>query len=56
MTDQVEIPVVDDQTFMENVREALINGHDQCCAHCGVGTAFDGMDIHETQCPEYRPF
>lgn len=48
-----ETPVVDDETFMENVREALGNGHDRVCAHCGVGTAGDGLDIHERFCPEW---
>lgn len=46
-------PVVDDATFMENVKEALENGHDRCCANCGVGTAGDDMDIHEKTCPEW---
>lgn len=46
-------PVVDDETFMENVREAHVNGYDRVCAHCGVGTAGDDMDIHERRCPEF---
>lgn len=50
LTDQ---PVVDDHRFMENVREALTNGYDRVCAHCGVGTAYDGLDIHERRCPEF---
>ena len=49
-------PVVDDATFMENVREALSNGYDRLCARCGVGTAGDDMDIHERRCPEYVVF
>lgn len=49
----VDVPVVN-KTFMENVREALSNGYDRCCAHCGVGTSWDDMDIHERGCPEYR--
>ena len=46
-------PAVDDRTFMENVREALENGYDRVCALCGIGTAADGMDIHERRCPEF---
>lgn len=56
MVAESEVPVVDDQTFMGNVREALENGHDRCCARCGVGTAFDDMDIHERGCPEFVEF
>jgi hypothetical protein len=48
-----EQPVVADATFMENVREALGNGYERVCAHCGVGTAGDDMDIHERACPEF---
>jgi hypothetical protein len=47
-------PVVDDARFMQNVREALINGYDRLCANCGVGTAGDDMDMHERGCPEFR--
>jgi len=46
-------PVVSDETFMRNVREALGNGYDRLCAHCGVGTAFFNLDIHERACPEF---
>jgi hypothetical protein len=53
MTTVDEETVVDDETFMENVREALGNGYDRVCAHCGIGTAGDDMDIHERVCPEY---
>ena len=53
MTEQsTETPVVSDETFMGNVREALENGYDRCCAHCGTGT-YDGYEIHERACPEY---
>lgn len=45
-------PVVSDDKFMANVREAHFNGYDRVCAHCGVGTAADNMDIHERACPE----
>jgi hypothetical protein len=45
-------PVVDNDTFMENVREALSKGFDRLCAHCGVGV-YDDSDIHERACPEY---
>lgn len=48
-----ELPVVDDERFMENVREALANGYDRLCARCGAGT-YDGYEIHETACPESR--
>jgi hypothetical protein len=48
-----ERPVVDDETFMENVREALVNGYDRVCARCGVGTAPDNLDIHMSNCPEF---
>lgn len=51
-----EQPVVADDTFMGNVRDALGNGYDRVCAHCGVGTAGDDMDIHERKCPEFREF
>lgn len=50
----MDSPVVSDATFMENVREALGNGYDRLCAHCGVGTAGDGLDIHERACPEFN--
>jgi hypothetical protein len=53
MTTETETPVVDDGTFMENVREALSNGCDRLCAHCGIGTAGDDLDIHERVCPEF---
>ena len=43
---------VDDKTFMENVREALSNGFDRCCSHCGIGV-YDESDMHERGCPEY---
>lgn len=46
-------PAVDDATFMANAREALGNGYDRLCAHCGVGTATDDLDIHERACPEF---
>lgn len=46
-------PVVSDARFMENVREALMNGYDRLCARCGIGTAGDDMDIHERACPEF---
>lgn len=49
-----EKPVVDDDDFMDNVRDALENGYDRCCAHCGVGTAGDETEIHERECPEFR--
>ena len=52
-TEQAEQPVVPDDTFMENVREALVNGYDRVCARCGIGTAGDDMDIHERKCPEF---
>ena len=55
-TAAADVPVVDDATFMENVREALINGYDRCCSRCGVGTAFDDIDIHERACPEFVEF
>jgi uncharacterized protein (DUF983 family) len=45
-------PVVDDLTFMENVLEALENGYDRLCAHCGTGV-YDGFEIHEKACPEF---
>lgn len=48
-----EEPVVDDATFMKNAREALSNGYERLCAYCGIGTARDGMDIHERRCPEF---
>jgi hypothetical protein len=51
--EQDEQPVVADDIFMENIRDALSDGYDLACAHCGVGTAGDDMDIHERQCPEY---
>lgn len=51
MNEIIEVPTVDDRTFMENVREALGNGYDRLCAHCGVGTAGDDMD--ERSCPEF---
>lgn len=50
-----DLPVVTDAEFMENVREALDNGYDRCCARCGTGT-YDGMEIHDRACPEYVPF
>jgi hypothetical protein len=54
MSGQIDdLPSVEDKDFMENVREALGNGYDRCCAHCGVGTAGDDMDIHERACPEW---
>lgn len=48
-------PVVTDVEFMENVVEALSNGYDRVCAHCGIGTAGDDMDMHERGCPEWNP-
>ena len=48
-----EQPVIDDAAFMKNVRDALGNGYDRLCAHCGIGTAGDDMDIHDRLCPEY---
>jgi hypothetical protein len=53
--DLVDLPVVDDATFMENVREALSNGFDRCCSCCGVGV-YDDSDMHERECPEYVEF
>lgn len=49
---QIDKPVVGDDTFMKNVRDALENGYDRLCAHCGVGV-YDISDIHERGCPEY---
>jgi hypothetical protein len=46
-------PVVPDDRYMANVREALGNGYDLVCALCGVGV-YDVTDIHERSCPEYR--
>ncbi len=46
-------PVVDDKTFMENVRDAIENGYDRCCSHCGVGV-YDASDIHERRCFEFE--
>ena len=46
-------PVVDDERFMDNVREALTNGYDHVCAQCGIGVAHDDMDMHERGCSEY---
>jgi hypothetical protein len=43
---------VDDDRFMENVREARDNGYDRVCAACGVGV-YDESDIHERSCPEF---
>jgi hypothetical protein len=51
-SETVTLPIVDDATFMDNVREALENGYDRCCARCGTGT-YDGYEIHEKSCPEY---
>lgn len=50
--EQSDQPVVPDDTFMENVREALDNGYDRVCAHCGCAMA-DESDIHERRCPEF---
>lgn len=53
MPDVPAAPVVDEATFIANVHEALSNGHDRVCAHCGVGTSPDDLDIHERRCPEF---
>lgn len=54
MTEQsTETPVVSDEKFMANVREALENGYDLCCARCGVGI-HDESDMHERRCPQYK--
>lgn len=50
--DTEDAPVVSDETFMANVREALGNGYDRLCARCGVGV-YDESDMHERACPEY---
>lgn len=47
MTVRTPAPTVDDQTFLENVREARENGFDLVCSECGAGMSGDGMDIHE---------
>lgn len=44
-------PIVDDEQFMDNVREALDNGCEAVCAYCGTGLAGDGLDMHERACP-----
>lgn len=49
-----EKTAVDDETFMENVREAIENGYDRCCVKCGTGV-YDGYEIHDRACPEYDP-
>lgn len=46
-----EQPIVDDETFMENVREGLGNGCEAVCGYCGTGLAGDGLDMHESGCP-----
>lgn len=50
-----EEPAVSDATFMENVREGLVNGFDLVCAFCGVGV-YDDSDMHERPCPQYVEF
>lgn len=50
---EFEKPAVDDETFMDNVDEALVNGYDFVCARCGTGMNGDGMEIHDRRCPEF---
>ena len=50
-TDEMTL-AVDEDTFMQNVREALSNGFDRCCSQCGVGI-YDDSDTHERRCPQY---
>lgn len=47
---QHDVPVVDDATFMRNVKDGIENGYDRCCAWCGTGV-FDGMEMHDRACP-----
>ena len=48
-----EPPVLTDEKFMANVREARENGHDIVCVECGSGI-FDDSDIHDRECSSYE--
>lgn len=49
-------PDVDDDTFIENVREAITNGCEMACVWCGIGLSGDGMDAHDRHCRLWEEF